>query len=61
MFNSKIAYCKASIETQIPHRNSTNTQNKTLNRQNENSMEGKKHYKWSTGAKKPKPWKKHIL
>ena len=59
-FNSKSTYCKASVKTQIPHKNSTNTQNKTLNRQNKNSMEGKKQYKRGTRAKTLDPEKKSV-
>jgi hypothetical protein len=57
-FKSKNTYCKASIKTQIPHKNSTNKQNKTPNRQNKNSMEGKKPYKRGTRAKTLNPEKK---
>ena len=57
-FNSRSAYCKASIKKEIPHTNSTNTQNKTLNRQNKNSTARKKQYKRSTGAENLNPEKK---
>jgi hypothetical protein len=59
-FNSKSTCRKASIKTQIPHINNTDTKNKTLNRQNRNSMEGKTQYKRGTRAKTLNPEKKPI-
>ena len=43
----------------MQHKNSTNTQSKTLNRQTKNKMAGKKQYKWSSGTKPLNP-KKNI-
>jgi len=45
MMNSTSANYKASTKTQIQYKNSINTQNKTLNGQNKNNMEGQSDIK----------------
>jgi hypothetical protein len=45
--NSTIAYYKASTKTPMKHTNSTTTQSKTLNKQNENNVIGEALYKSS--------------